>query len=46
MERQEVASMALTRDFRRTVAERLKRDPAFARALLDEAATVSQWRAG
>ena len=32
--------MALTRDFKRTVAERLKRDPAFARALLDEAATL------
>jgi DNA-binding phage protein len=32
--------MALTRDFKKTVAERLKRDPAFARALLDEAATL------
>jgi len=32
--------MALTRTFRQTVAERLKRDPAFARALLDEAATL------
>jgi DNA-binding phage protein len=32
--------MALTRDFKETVAERLKRDPAFARALLDEAATL------
>jgi len=37
---QEVRSMALTRDFKKTVAERLKRDPAFARALLDEAATL------
>jgi DNA-binding phage protein len=32
--------MALTRDFKQTVTERLKRDPAFARALLDEAATL------
>lgn len=32
--------MALTRDFKRTVAERARRDPAFARALLDEAATL------
>ena len=32
--------MALTRDFRQTVTERVKRDPAFARALLDEAATL------
>jgi DNA-binding phage protein len=32
--------MALTRDFRQTVAERVERDPAFARALLDEAATL------
>jgi DNA-binding phage protein len=29
--------MALTRDSRHTVVERVKRDPAFARALLDEA---------
>jgi DNA-binding phage protein len=40
IERQEVNGMALTRDFRQTVVERLKRDPAFARALLDEAATL------
>ncbi len=40
IERQAVSGMALTRDFRQTVAERLKRDPAFARALLDEAATL------
>jgi DNA-binding phage protein len=32
--------MALTRDFRRTVVERVQRDPEFARALLDEAATL------
>jgi hypothetical protein len=30
----------LTRDFRQTVVERAQRDPAFARALLDEAATL------
>ena len=32
--------MALTRDFRQTVVERVNRDPAFAQALLDEAATL------
>jgi len=32
--------MALTRDFRETVVARVRRDPAFARALLDEAATL------
>jgi DNA-binding phage protein len=32
--------MALTREFRRTVVERVQRDPAFAKALLDEAATL------
>ena len=32
--------MALTRDFRQTVAARVERDPAFARAMLDEAATL------
>ena len=32
--------MALTRDFKKTVVERVERDPAFARALLDEAATL------
>ncbi len=31
--------MTLTRDFKQTVVERVKRDPAFAKALLDEAAT-------
>jgi len=31
--------MALTRDFKQTVVERVRRDPAFAKALLDEAAT-------
>ncbi len=33
-------AMALTRDFKQTVIERVERDPAFARALLDEAATL------
>lgn len=32
--------MALTRECAATVAERVRRDPAFAKALLDEAATV------
>ncbi len=32
--------MALTRNFKETVAERAARDPAFAKALLDEAATL------
>ena len=32
--------MALTRDFKQTVVERVGRDPAFAKALLDEAATL------
>jgi len=32
--------MALTRDFKETVGARVRRDPAFARALLDEAATL------
>jgi DNA-binding phage protein len=32
--------MALTRDFRQTIVERVQRDPEFARALLDEAATL------
>jgi DNA-binding phage protein len=31
--------MVLTRDSRHTVVERVKRDPAFAKALLDEAVT-------
>ncbi|MBX9669067.1 MAG: hypothetical protein K2X93_15690 [Candidatus Obscuribacterales bacterium] len=31
--------MALTRSFKNTVVERVNRDPAFARALLDEAST-------
>ena len=30
--------MALTRDFKRTVVERVQRDPEFSRVLLDEAA--------
>ena len=32
--------MALTRDFKQTIAERVRRDPAFSRAMLDEAATL------
>lgn len=32
--------MALTRDFKETIAARIESDPAFARALLDEAATL------
>lgn len=32
--------MALTRDFKKTIAERTQRDPELARALLDEAATL------
>jgi DNA-binding phage protein len=32
--------MVLTRNFKETVAERAARDPAFAKALLDEAATL------
>ncbi len=32
--------MVLSRDFKQTVVERVKRDPAFAKALLDEAATL------
>ena len=32
--------MALTRDFKQTVIERVEREPAFAQALLDEAATL------
>ncbi|MDP1787769.1 DNA-binding protein [Nitrosomonas sp.] len=32
--------MALTRDFKQTVTERIERNPEFAKALLDEAATL------
>lgn len=32
--------MALTRDFKQTIVERVEREPAFAQALLDEAATL------
>ena len=32
--------MALTRNFKQTVVERVERDPAFAQALLDDAATL------
>jgi len=32
--------MALTQDFKKTVVARVQRDPAFAKALLDEAATL------
>jgi hypothetical protein len=32
--------MALTRNFKKTVVARVERDPKFAKALLDEAATL------
>jgi DNA-binding phage protein len=32
--------MVLTRDFKETVVERIRRDPDFAKAMLDEAATL------
>ncbi|MDO9196790.1 DNA-binding protein [Rhodoferax sp.] len=32
--------MTLTRDFKKSVVERVERDPAFAKALLDEAASL------
>lgn len=32
--------MALTRDFKETILERMNRDPAFAKALLDKAASL------
>ncbi len=32
--------MALTRDFKNTIVERVNRDPEFAKALLDEAVTL------
>jgi hypothetical protein len=32
--------VALTRNFKETVVERVERDPEFAKALLDEAATL------
>ena len=32
--------MALTRDFKQTIVERVQRDPEFVKALLDEAATL------
>jgi len=33
-------NMALTRDFKQTVVERVRRDPEFAKAMLDEAAML------
>src|SRR5271169_2488083 len=39
-EAKEAMTMALTRDFKKTVVARVERDPAFAKALLDEAATL------
>jgi hypothetical protein len=36
--------MTLTRDFKQTVANRALRDPDFAKALLDEAATLVSYR--
>lgn len=38
--RQGVKKMALTRDFKETIVARVRRDPEFANALLDEAATL------
>ena len=38
--RNTVNNMALTRDFNHTVVARVQRDPKFARALLDESATL------
>ena len=35
-----MTDMAVTRRFKRTVSDRIRRDPAFARALLDEAANL------
>lgn len=35
-----MSSMALTRSFKHTIVTRVKRDPAFAKAMLDEAATL------
>lgn len=32
--------MTLTRDFNQTIVERIQREPAFARAMLDEAASL------
>ena len=32
--------MGLTRDFKETIVERVRREPDFAKALLDEAATL------
>ena len=32
--------MALSRDFKQTIIERVQREPAFAKAMLDEAATL------
>lgn len=32
--------MALSRDFKHTIVERVQREPAFAKAMLDEAATL------
>ena len=40
--RREKEGMTLTRDFNQTVKERVEREPAFAKALLDEAATLFQ----
>jgi len=39
-EGQGINDMPLTRDFKQTIVERVQRDPAFAKALLDEAATL------
>lgn len=39
-DQEKMTHMALARDFKQTVVERVQRDPAFARALLDEAASL------
>ena len=39
-ETEEVKVMALTREFKETIVERARREPAFAAAMLDEAATL------
>jgi hypothetical protein len=44
--REKMSGMVLTRDFKQTVGERIRRDPEFAKALLDEAATLFLNRRG
>ncbi len=40
LKKEVIKQMALTQDFKKTVVERVKADPGFAKALLDEAATL------